>query len=142
MQKLLITLFCLLTQFSIALAQKSDLDLVKETVQNYMDGGTFGDTAKMAKVFHPTATMKFIDAKTGEFRDVPIARYLEGGKANAGKKTDRNTSILNIDIAGTAAQAKLELEYPTFKFIDYFNLLKVNGEWKVVSKIFFREEKK
>ncbi len=142
MQKLMLVTFCLLVQFSVAMAQKSDLELVKETVQNYMDGGTYGDTAKMAKVFHPTAFMKFVDVKTGEFRDVPIAKYLEGGKANAGKKSDRNTKILNIDIAGTAAQAKLELEYPTFKFIDYFNLLKINGEWKVVSKIFFREDKK
>jgi hypothetical protein len=142
MQKLMLTFFCLLMQFSVALAQKSDLELVKETVQNYLDGGTYGDTAKMAKVFHPTAFMKFVDVKTGEFRDVPIARYLENGKANAGKKIDRTTKILNIDITGTAAQAKLELDTPTSKLTDYFNLLKINGEWKVVSKIFAREDKK
>lgn len=142
MQKLMLTFFCLLMQFSVALAQKSDLELVKETVQNYLDGGTYGDTAKMAKVFHPTAFMKFVDVKTGEFRDVPIARYLENGKANAGKKIDRTTKILNIDITGTAAQAKIELDMPTTKLTDYFNLLKINGEWKVVSKIFAREDKK
>lgn len=142
MQKLMLTFFCILLQFSVALAQKSDLELVKETVQNYLDGGTYGDTAKMAKVFHPSATMKFVDVKTGEFRDVPIAKYLEGGKANAGKKSDRNTRILTIDITGTAAQAKIELDYPTTKLTDYFNLLKINGEWKVVSKIFAREDKK
>ncbi|MFD2519592.1 nuclear transport factor 2 family protein [Emticicia soli] len=129
-------------QLSVALAQKSDIELVTETVQNYLDGGTYGDTAKMAKVFHPSATMKFVDVKTGEFRDVPIAKYLEGGKANAGKKSDRNTRILTIDITGTAAQAKIELDYPTTKLTDYFNLLKINGEWKVVSKIFAREDKK
>lgn len=142
MQKLMLTFFCILMQFSAALAQKSDLELVKETVQNYLDGGTYGDTAKMAKVFHPSATMKFIDVKTGEFRDVPIAKYLEGGKASAGKKSDRNTRILTIDITGTTAQAKIELDYPTTKLTDYFNLLKINGEWKVVSKIFAREDKK
>lgn len=142
MQKLMLTFFCLLMQFSVALAQKTDLELVKETVQNYLDGGTYGDTAKMAKVFHPTAFMKFVDVKTGEFRDVPIARYLENGKANAGKKIDRTTKILNIDITGTAAQAKIELDMPTTKLTDYFNLLKINGEWKVVSKIFAREDKK
>jgi len=142
MQKLMLTFFCILLQFSVALAQKSDLELVKETVQNYLDGGTYGDTAKMAKVFHPSATMKFVDVKTGEFRDVPIAKYLEGGKANAGKKSDRTTRILTIDITGTAAQAKIELDYPTTKLTDYFNLLKINGEWKVVSKIFAREDKK
>lgn len=142
MQKLMLTFFCLLMQFSVALAQKSDLELVKETVQNYLDGGTYGDTAKMAKVFHPSAFMKFVDVKTGEFRDVPIAKYLEGGKANAGKKIDRNTKILNIDITGTAAQAKIELDMPNTKLTDYFNLLKINGEWRVVSKIFAREDKK
>ncbi|GAB3518832.1 nuclear transport factor 2 family protein [Emticicia fontis] len=142
MQKLMLIVFCLLTQLSVALAQKSDLELVKETIQNYLDGGTYGDTAKMAKVFHPTAFMKFVDVKTGEFRDVPIAKYLEGGKANAGKKIDRTTKILSIDITGTAAQAKLELDMPTTKLTDYFNLLKINGEWKVVSKIFAREDKK
>lgn len=142
MQKLMLTFFCLLMQFSVALAQKSDLELVRETVQNYLDGGTYGDTVKMAKVFHPTAFMKFVDVKTGEFRDVPIANYLENGKANAGKKIDRTTKILNIDITGTAAQAKIELDMPTTKLTDYFNLLKINGEWKVVSKIFAREDKK
>jgi hypothetical protein len=142
MQKLMLTFFCLLMQFSVALAQKSDLELVKETLQNYLDGGTYGDTAKMAKVFHPTAFMKFVDIKTGEFRDVPIAKYLENGKANAGKKIDRTTKVLNIDITGTAAQAKLELDMPNTKLTDYFNLLKINGEWKVVSKIFAREDKK
>ncbi|MBA4851146.1 nuclear transport factor 2 family protein [Emticicia sp. BO119] len=142
MQKLSLIVFCLLAQFSVALAQKSDLELVKETVQNYLDGGTYGDTAKMAQVFHPSAFMKFVDVKTGEFRDVPIARYLENGKANAGKKIDRTTKILNIDITGTAAQAKLELDMPNTKLTDYFNLLKINGEWKVVSKIFTREDKK
>lgn len=142
MQKLMLTFFCVLLQFSVAMAQQSDLELVKETIQNYLDGGTYGDTTKMAKVFHPTAFMKFVDAKTGEFRDVPIARYLEGGKANAGRRTDRNARILNVDITGTAAQAKVELDYPNTKLTDYFNLLKINGEWKVVSKIFAREDKK
>ena len=142
MQKIFFIFFCLFLPFSVAFAQKSDLELVKETVQNYLDGGTYGDTAKMAKVFHPSAFMKYIDIKTGEFRDVPIARYLENGKANAGKNIDRTTKILNIDITGTAAQAKLELDSPTAKLTDYFNLLKINGEWKVVSKIFAREDKK
>ena len=142
MQKLMLPLFCLLMQFSVAFAQKSDLELVKETVQNYLDGGTYGDTAKMARVFHPTAFLKFVDVKTGEFRDVPIAKYLEGGRANAGKKIDRTTKIVSIDITGTAAQAKLELDMPNVKLTDYFNLLKINGEWRVVSKIFAREDKK
>ena len=34
--------------------------------------------------------------------------------------------------------AKVELDYPTMKFIDYFSLLKVGGTWVIVNKIFHR----
>lgn len=124
-----------------AFAQKTDRELVEETLWNYMDGGTYGDTARMAKVFHPSASMKFINKQTGQFTDMPIADYLARIKASAGKKTDRKTRILSVDIVGTAAQARLELDYPTFQFIDLFNLLKINGTWLVVSKIFYRVDK-
>lgn len=124
-----------------AIAQKTDRELVEETLWNYMDGGTNGDTARVAKAFHPSASMRFINKQTGQFTDVPIPVYLERGKAGAGKKTDRNTRILSLDIVGTAAQARLELDYPTFQFIDMFNLLKIDGKWLVVSKIFYRVDK-
>ncbi len=32
--------------------------------------------------------------------------------------------------------AKLVLDYPEVKFTDYMSLLKVDGEWKIVNKIF------
>ena len=44
-------------------------------------------------------------------------------------------------MTGTAAVAKVVLDYPTIKFTDYFTLLKVNGEWKIINKIFNREMK-
>ena len=43
-----------------------------------------------------------------------------------------------IDITGTAAIAKVELDYPDVFFTDYMSLLKVDGEWKIVDKIFDR----
>ncbi|AXE21065.1 hypothetical protein DR864_26675 [Runella rosea] len=135
---LLITLFF---SFLSIYAQKTDRQLAEETLRNYMDGGTYGDTVKMMAVFHPTATMKFVDKKTGTFRDVPIAQYLDSVRRNAGVKSNRQTRIVYLDIIGTAAHAKLELDYPTFQFIDFFNLLKTDGQWKVVSKIFYRLDK-
>ncbi len=43
-----------------------------------------------------------------------------------------------VDITGTAAIAKIELDYPDVFFTDYMSLLKVDGEWKIVDKIFDR----
>jgi hypothetical protein len=121
--------------------QNSDEAAVRETLMNYLDGGTYGDTVKLNKAFHASASMKYIDNKTGEYKDVPIADFLNRLKANAGKKNDRKTEIVYVTITGTAAQARLKIEGATYFFHDYMNLLKINSEWKIVSKIFWREDK-
>ncbi len=132
--------FLLCVTWVTSSAQTSDENAVTETLMNYLDGGTYGDTVKLNKAFHLSATMKYIDNKTGEFRDVPIRDFLNRAKANAGKTSNRKTKIVYTTITGTAAQARLEIDGGTYKFHDYMNLLKINGEWKIVSKIFWRED--
>lgn len=122
--------------FIDARAQVSDADAVKACLENYMSG----DGERVEKAFRPSATMKYIDAKTGEFKDVPIAEYIARVKANKGPM-DRKISIVYQNIEGTAAQAEIRIETDKLVLNDYMNLLKVGGEWKIVSKIFSRREK-
>lgn len=142
MVKFTTILFCFLFCVSWVLAQDSEEAAVKETLMNYLEGGTNGDTVRLNKAFHPSASMKYVDYKTGEYKDVPIAEFLNRAKANAGKKNDRKTKIVYTNISGTAAQARLEIDGGNFYFHDYMNLLKINGEWKIVGKVFWREDKK
>lgn len=135
---LLLSMTILTTLAAQSQAEKAALE---KTLLNYLEGGTDGDTTRLIAAFHPSASMKFVDNKTGEFRDVPIATYLDNARKSAGKKSDRKTKILSYDIDGTAAQAKVEIDFGTGMFHDYFNLLKINGEWKIVSKIFYRIDK-
>jgi protease I len=60
---------------------------------------------------------------------------------NSGKKTDRNTKIESVEVYGNAAVAKLTIEYPTFFFHDIMSLLKTKDGWKIVGKIFYRQNK-
>lgn len=46
--------------------------------------------------------------------------------------------ILQLDHAGDAAMVKVELRYPAVTFIDYLSLLKIDGRWQIVNKIFHR----
>jgi hypothetical protein len=134
--------FCFLFCVTLVLAQESPDEIaVKETLNNYFAGVTNGDTLLLRKAFHPTASMKYVDYKTGVYNDVPIGDFINRLKANAGKKNGRKTKIIYANISGTAAQARLEIDGSTFYFHDYMNLLKIDGEWKIVSKIFWREEK-
>ena len=119
------------------LAQQTDLQGIEQTLGYYLDGGTNSDRAMVAKAFHPEAELKFV--KDGKYQEISIADFL--ARIKPGKKSDRITSIKYINITGHVASANVEIEYADFKFIDYFNLLKIEGEWKIVNKIFYRQEK-
>ncbi len=131
--KRLVTLLLLITTFLNA--QESDYALVEKTVHYYLDGGTNNDFEMLKKAFHETATMRYI---TNEYKEVNALEFFKKGM-KPGPKQNRKTKIDYINITGHAANAKLEIEYPTFTFIDYMNLLKINEEWKIVSKIFYKK---
>ena len=115
---------------------QSDEQAIRMCLENYMSGE--GD--RVEKAFHPSATMKYIDVQTKEFKDVPIADYIARVKANK-NKMERKIEIVSLNIEGEAAQAKIRIETPQAILYDYMNLLKIGGEWKIVSKIFSRQSK-
>ena len=99
-----------------------------------------GDGDRMEKAFHPSATMKYIDAQSNEFKDVPIADFIARVKGNTTKQ-DRKIEIVALNIEGNAANGKIKIETEKAILYDYMNMLKINGEWKIVSKIFSRMSK-
>ncbi|WP_422860958.1 nuclear transport factor 2 family protein [Flagellimonas sp. S174] len=136
MLRTLLFVFLLTSAFSVCQAQESDYQLVVQTVNYYLEGGTNNDYETLKKAFHETATMKYI-TKDG-YKEVNALEFFSGMDASKPKQ-DRKTRIANITISGHAANARLEIEYPTFTFIDFMNLLKIDGQWKVVNKIFYRK---
>jgi protease I len=125
--------------FSISVkAQDKTADeaAAKICLENYMSG----DGLRVEKAFHPSATMKYIDQQSGEFKDVPIADYIARVKAVT-TKTERKIEIVSLNVEGNAAQAKIKIETDKLLLYDFMNLLKINGEWKIVSKIFSRQDK-
>lgn len=118
-------------------AQSTEETAVRACLEDYMSG--LGD--RVEKAFHPSATMKYIDPQSGEFKDVPIADYIARVKANTGGPGNRKIEIASLNIEGNAANGKIRIETEKVILWDYMNMLKVNGEWKIVSKIFSRQSK-
>ena len=115
----------------------NDRDLIEQTLAHYAEGGTAGEPARVARAFAPSATMQFV--KEHALETVPIARYFTD-YIKAGVKQDRQVRVDAIDIVGSAASVKLVIDYPTHRFIDYMSLLRIDGQWLIVSKIFHRSE--
>jgi hypothetical protein len=134
----LLLITALLTAKPVTMLAQTDTEgtAVKACLENYLSG----DGNRMENAFHPSATMKYIDFQSGEFKDVPIADFIARVKSNT-NKTERKTEIVSMNIEGNAAQAKIRIETDKVIMNDYMNLLKVNGEWKIVSKIFSRQNK-
>lgn len=135
MKKLLVCILAF-SFISLTLVAQTDEAAVRACLEDYMSG----DGNRMEKAFHTSATMKYIDAQSGEFKDVPIADFIARVKANT-TKSDRKIEIVALNIEGNAANGKIKIETDKVILYDYMNMLKINGEWKIVSKIFSRQNK-
>lgn len=119
-------------------AQNNDTELVKVPLNNYLQGHATGNAEFMRKAFHKDARiMAFREGKLMNWGVEEFASRFNGSQAK--DEAERNRKIESIDISGNAAIAKISLDYPTIKFIDYMSLLKIDGEWKIVNKSFFAQ---
>jgi protease I len=129
--------------FGFSFTTKAQTDLkamqdIQTVLTYYLDGGTNGDSVMFSKAFVPDGQMRFMRNDT--VMNVVLKDFMARMR-NTGTKQDRKTKIENIQVFGNAASAKLTIEYPTFYFHDIMSLLKTKEGWKIVGKIFYREEK-
>lgn len=125
-------------------AQQSEEALVRIPLENYLKAHATGDPEYARKAFHTEGNMIWIrDGKyTVEPFDAFIKRAFTGKPAADEVQRKNGRKIESIDITGDAAVARIVLDYPAVKFVDYMTLLKINGEWKIVNKSFHAEPKK
>ncbi len=112
----------------------SEYDAITRTVQIYIDAGKSGRGDDMKASFHPQATIfGYVGA---DLFAGPIQQLFDWNDQN-GPATDLQGRITSIDIIETVATVRLELENWTgHRFTDLFTLLKVDGEWKIMNKVF------
>jgi hypothetical protein len=91
------------------------------------------DYAQLA--FHKNARMIGVNAR-GYYSN-PISEFMKNmsGKPEADEAL-RVRNIEMIDITPTSGVVRLELVYPDIIFIDHMSLVKIDGEWKIVQKLF------
>ena len=126
---------------SPALAQADTEEAaIRAALEHYLLGHATGDGAHHAMVFHDVANLYWI--RDGELATRTSADYIAGAPGEpAEDEAERRREITMVDVTGDAAVAKIVLDYPDALLTDYMSLLKIDGEWKIVSKIFTVERK-
>jgi len=119
---------------SNAATNVSDYDAITKTVQHYIDGAKSGKGEDMKPAFHEDATIfGYIGP---DLFGGPIQLLFDWNDQN-GPATELTAQIASIDVIDTVATVRLELDNWTgYRFTDLFTMLKVEGEWKIMNKVF------
>jgi hypothetical protein len=114
---------------------------VRAAIEHYFQGHATGDGAHFRKVFHPESKLVFV--REGNYAQRTSEEYISGSSGKpAADEAQRKRAIDWIDVTGDTAVVKLTLTYPAVTFTDYMALLKIDGEWKIVNKMFHADRKK
>ena len=108
---------------------------VRAALQHYLNGHATGNPEEFRQAFHPDARMTFV--RDGKLVITPISEYIARATGKpAADEAQRKRRIASIEITGTAAVGRIELDYPSAFLVDYMTLLKDNGRWVIIAKSF------
>ena len=109
---------------------------IVEVLNKYNDGCKQAKSSIMKPAFSDQATIFGVDAD-GKLTGGAIQNLFDGIDSAFRPSPEAQGAIVNVDIVGTAASARIDTnDVSGFCFTDFFNLLKVDGKWTVVSKIY------
>ena len=113
-----------------------DYDAIHRVLQLCTEGEAKGDVAKLREAFHPDARM--FGSIAGTRYDVPIDELFELAKSEPADTGNYRSRILSVQQTGDAAVGVVAEEgyWGSLTFIDYFQLARIEGDWKIVSKLF------
>jgi hypothetical protein len=129
------------TRRSIMSTRCPELASIRKVIDLYIDGVQNGNLEAMVQAFHPQSSM--FGYKGKDLFITPIQGlydYIAGttppAKAGAVGKAYTCT-ITSISVVGNAASVEMAMDgYHEHDFTDFFQLLKVDGRWWIVSKLF------
>jgi len=137
---------CLSIAFNIACAQNKhslvtqypsstnllETEKITQTIETYFEGWMTGDTTKLGKAMHRTCQLKNI--KDDDVIIYDRATYLGFFKPRPRRK-NAGGEIITINVTDDIASAKCQIHTKDRLYTDYFNMMKIRGEWYIVDKI-------
>lgn len=132
MRTLLLLTGLLSAAATFAQTAPSDIEQIRATLMDYIEGTANGEPERLRRAFHPDFNLYTVNerdslwVRSGE-------KYIAGIKP--GERNDRQGRIISIDVENNAAMAKAEIVVPGWRvFTDYFLLLRYEGAWRIVQK--------
>jgi hypothetical protein len=135
----LISLFALTLMSTPIFAQTdspSDNQAITKTALDYIEGWYTGDATRMERALHPELAKRMIstDSKTGrsQFNHMGAMTLVQRTRAGIGMRIPQDRQLKEVTILDRYNNAAV-LKVIASDWIDYLEVAKFNGEWKIIN---------
>lgn len=117
-----------------AQAPQENLDAIRQTALDYIEGWYTGDAARMERALHPELAKRMVSAKDGQSQLNKMGQEQLVGAAASGRGKDtpaaeQRKDVKILDVFGKMATVRLDAR----DWIDYMHMAKWNGRWVIVN---------
>ena len=116
--------------------RNAELQAIADTINLYVDGLHTGNIETLRKAFHPKAMMYGISPKAVTIVEIEgLYGFVSANEPPSKTGEPHQCFITSIQYAGKAASVEMieESGYGS-DYTNYFQLLKIDGKWVIVSK--------
>ncbi len=113
-----------------------DAPAIRATALDYIDGFYTGDGARMERAVHPELAKRTVttDPKTGKstLGQMSAMTLVQRTRSGSGKRYSENQRQHDVTILDRFENAAV-VKIVAAEWIDYLELAKVDGEWKIIN---------
>lgn len=113
---------------------------IRQAIEHYFQGLYHSDVDRLERAFHPNAWIVGLDE--GVLKEMTLRQFLAFASAQpaAGKAGESfDMEILQIQVDGDIASARVADTYIGRRFIDHLALVRLDGEWRIYNKLWHVE---
>ena len=116
----------------------SEFSAVTGVLETYFDGLHYADTDRLSIAFHPKAIYATADEVPLLYRTMDeYFPVVEKRESPASRAEPRRDMIDAIEFAGdNTAFARVRCSIGTRDFIDFLTLVRTDGAWRIIAKVF------
>jgi metallo-beta-lactamase class B len=111
----------------------------RTAIEGYFAAHALGKGEFVTQTFTPDAKIQFVE--DGHLKQWTRDEFAKRFQQPATDEYRRVRRVERLDVSGAAASAVLTLDYPQVLFTDHVSLLKIDGQWRIVSKVFSAERR-
>mgnify|MGYP001035982190 CR=1 FL=1 len=116
----------------------TDFAAVSDVLGTYFDGLYHADTGKLATAFHPKAIYATADETPLLYRTMDEYFPVVAKRVSPASRDETRRDVIEaIEFAGqNTAFARVRCSIGTKNFVDFLTLVRTDGAWRIMAKIF------